>query len=58
MVYMISNPAQIYEKSPLSELALTSIEKELDKLMQSEKLYINGDLKLQELSKRTGYKRQ
>jgi AraC-like DNA-binding protein len=43
-----------YEKSSLSEMALISIEKSLDQLMELEKVFKNGHLKLQDLADKTG----
>ena len=43
-----------YEKSQLTDLALVSIEKAIDDLMKVEKLFTNGNLKLQDLADKTG----
>ncbi len=40
-----------YERSSLTSQALAAIEKKLDKLMDSEKLFTNGDLKLQDVAR-------
>ena len=43
-----------YEKSSLTEMALISIEKELDQLNEIEKTFKDGRLKLQDLADKTG----
>lgn len=49
----ISAPsAKKYESSSLTENAINHIVDQLDEIMQSEKLYLNGDLKLADVSKR------